>query len=135
MKTITIQTTTHSSRILIGEKLSNLPTYLPPGKTIIITDEKIHQLYGAAFPPVPVIIIGLGEQNKTMDTLARIFAQLIEYEADRSTFIVAIGGGIVCDVAGFHIYARPALWICIHYPAFAGGCQRRRKKRGKFQRI
>ena len=30
-----------------------------------------------------------------------IFDKLVEYEADRSTFIVAIGGGIVCDVAGF----------------------------------
>ena len=30
-----------------------------------------------------------------------IFDKLVEFEADRSTFIVGIGGGIVCDVAGF----------------------------------
>jgi 3-dehydroquinate synthase len=101
MKTITITTDSKISRILIGESLSNLPKYLPVGKTIIITDDNIHKLYGNIFPPVPVISIGLGEKNKTLETLAGIFEKLVEYEADRSAFIVAIGGGIVCDVAGF----------------------------------
>jgi len=43
-----------------------------------------------------------------MDTLSYIFKKLIEYEADRTWFVVAIGGGIVCDVAGFaaSIYMR-----------------------------
>jgi 3-dehydroquinate synthase len=93
---------------MIGESLSNLRQYLPPGKTIIITDEKVHELYGEAFPDFPVITMGLGEKNKTMATLDSIFEKLVEYEADRSTFIVAIGGGIVCDVAGFaaSIYMR-----------------------------
>jgi 3-dehydroquinate synthase len=101
MKTITITTDTKISQILIGESLGNLSKYLPSGKTIIITDDNIHELYGHAFPPVPVISIGLGEKNKTLETLASIFDKLVEYEADRSDFIVAIGGGIVCDVAGF----------------------------------
>ena len=101
MKTITITTDSKISQILIGESLQNLPKYLPAGKTIIITDDNIHRLYGNFFPPVPVISIGLGEKNKTLETLAGIFDKLVEYEADRSAFIVAIGGGIVCDVAGF----------------------------------
>jgi 3-dehydroquinate synthase len=101
MKTISITTDTKISQILIGESLGNLSKYLPSGKTIIITDDNIHELYGHAFPPVPVISIGLGEKNKTLETLANIFDKLVEYEADRSDFIVAIGGGIVCDVAGF----------------------------------
>lgn len=101
MKTITIHTDSKNSKILIGERLSNLPRYLPPGKSIIITDENIYRIYGKGFPDVPVISIGLGEKYKTMETLSLIFDRLVEYEADRSTFIVAIGGGIVCDVAGF----------------------------------
>jgi 3-dehydroquinate synthase len=101
MKTITIHTNSRDSKILIGERFQNLANYLPPGKSIIITDNNILKLYGDALPPIPVISIGLGEKNKTMETLACIFDKLVEHEADRSTFIVAIGGGIVCDVAGF----------------------------------
>jgi 3-dehydroquinate synthase len=101
MKNITITTDTRISQILIGESLQNLGKYLPAGKVIVITDDNILRLYRNALPPFPVISIGLGEKNKTMETLTYIFDKLIEYEADRSTFIVAVGGGIVCDIAGF----------------------------------
>lgn len=101
MKIIEINTSPHTSRIIIGERLYSLPSYLPDGKTIIITDDKIKSLYGQHFPKVPVIVTSQGEKNKTMATLDLIFEKLVEYEADRSTFIVAVGGGIVCDVAGF----------------------------------
>lgn len=101
MKQILINTIPRRSKILIGERLENLPNYLPDTKTIIITDEKILSLYGRQFPDIPVIVTGQGEKNKTLATLDKIFEKLVEYEADRSTFIVAIGGGIVCDVAGF----------------------------------
>jgi 3-dehydroquinate synthase len=101
MKKITLSTDTRKSIILVGEKLKNLDDYLPTGKVIVITDQHINKLYNHAFSSFPVIEIGLGESNKTLETLSLIFEKLIEYEADRNTFIVAIGGGIVCDVAGF----------------------------------
>jgi|WetSurSiteA1Bulk_404760.scaffolds.fasta_scaffold02044_2 3-dehydroquinate synthase len=101
MKTIEITTDSRVSKIVIGESIRNLTDYLPAGKTIIITDDNIHKHYGKSFPDVPVITIGLGEKSKTLDTLSVIFEKLIACEADRSTFIVAVGGGIVCDVAGF----------------------------------
>jgi 3-dehydroquinate synthase len=101
MQTITLRTTSRPSQIHIGEKLSSLSTYVPPGKSIIITDNRIFRLYRQQFPDVPVIVTGEGEVNKTMSGLEKIFEKLVEYEADRSTFIVAIGGGIVCDTAGF----------------------------------
>jgi 3-dehydroquinate synthase len=101
MKKINIQTDTKLSQIIIGESLHRLANYVPPGKTIIITDDNIIKFYKDSLPSWQVITIGLGELHKTMETLTRIFDRLIELEADRSTFIVAIGGGIVCDVAGF----------------------------------
>jgi len=108
MQTITIHTDSKISKILIGEKLGSLGRYIPGGKTILITDDKIHKLYGASFPEFPVISIGTGEKHKTLETLQLIFDKLVEFEADRSTFIVGIGGGIVCDVCGFaaSIYMR-----------------------------
>lgn len=101
MKTIEINTDAKVSRIIIGDSLKNLSSYIPGGKAIIITDVTLYRIYGKDFPPLPVIVMGLGESHKTLETLAYIFERLIEYEADRSTFIIAIGGGIVCDVAGF----------------------------------
>ncbi len=101
MKTIDIKGIQTSSSILIGEKLDSLQTYVPPGKAVIITDTNVREYYAAQFPPYPVIEIGLGESNKTLDTVESIYRQLLEVGADRSTFVIGIGGGIVCDIAGF----------------------------------
>ena len=89
------------SRILIGETLDRLAHYLPKGRTIFITDENVQRLYGHRFPAGEVIAIGCGEQHKTLETLALIYDRLIAAEADRSSFVVGIGGGIVGDVTGF----------------------------------
>jgi 3-dehydroquinate synthase len=67
----------------------------------VVTDEHVAPLYRDQFPNCAVITIGLGEKNKTLATIEAIYHQLIELEADRSTFIVGIGGGIVGDVTGF----------------------------------
>ncbi len=102
MKVLKVKTDTHLSDILIGEKIANLSQYIPSKKCVIISDLNLIRLYGNQFPSnVPVIEIGLGEKNKTVQTLEFIFDKFVEYEVDRSTYVVAIGGGIVCDVAGF----------------------------------
>jgi len=89
------------SRIMVGEHLANLSRYLPQGRTVIITDENVGEIYGGHFPDTQVITIGCGEKNKTLETLADIYDRLIAAEADRTAFIVGIGGGIVGDVTGF----------------------------------
>lgn len=102
MQTIHIKTGTGESTIYLGEKLANLKKYLPEGKkVVVITDENIIKHYGSYLGEFPVITIGLGEKNKTMQTLEKIFEEFISLEVDRSSFIVAVGGGIVCDVVGF----------------------------------
>jgi 3-dehydroquinate synthase len=42
-----------------------------------------------------------GEHAKSLETVKEIYTKLLDYEADRSTFIVGIGGGVVCDLTGF----------------------------------
>jgi 3-dehydroquinate synthase len=101
MNTLEIQGNTGKSTLLVGEKLENIAAYLPPSKTVIITDGKVRRLYGNRFPESPVIEIGMGEENKTLETVLNIFEQLISLEADRGVFIIGIGGGIVCDITGF----------------------------------
>jgi len=101
MITIKISGNTGNSDIIIGEKISRFWDYLPERKTIVITDDRVEKLYGSLWEDLPTIIIGQGEANKTLNTLGLIFHQLLELNADRKTFILGIGGGIVCDLAGF----------------------------------
>jgi 3-dehydroquinate synthase len=85
----------------VGENLKNLNAYLSDTPVVIITDEIVAGLYEKDFPSAPVIRIGMGESIKTLDTVGRIYRELIRLEADRSVFLLGIGGGIVCDVTGF----------------------------------
>jgi len=101
MQKITVQGLQSDSEILINEKLANAGQYLPAGRVVIITDETVSKLYQSAFPSPEVLRIGTGEGIKNLDTVRKLYEGLLHLEADRSTFILAIGGGIVCDVAGF----------------------------------
>lgn len=101
MKTIHIQGMKGDSVIQIGETFENLKKYLPPENVAIVTDSNVARYYQSRFPPYEVIEIGVGERVKTLDTVQRIFEKFLHLEADRSWFMVGIGGGIVCDIAGF----------------------------------
>lgn len=101
MKKIEIQGKTGNSQIFVGESLKNLTSYLHQRKVVLITDDNVAGFYEKDFPKADVIRIGTGEGVKILETLERIYQQLIELEADRSVFLVGIGGGIVCDVTGF----------------------------------
>ncbi len=89
------------SKILVGESLQNLPEHLPPTKCIIITDTYVKNHYHHLFPDFDLIELESGEHAKSLETIGEIYTKLLDYEADRSTFIVGIGGGVVCDLAGF----------------------------------
>ncbi|MCH7658593.1 MAG: 3-dehydroquinate synthase, partial [Bacteroidetes bacterium] len=90
-----------SSRILIGEYLANVKKHLPHNRVIIITDENVSRLYKDKFPGFPVITIGTGEKAKTLDTVSEITDEFINLGVDRGSFILGIGGGVVCDITGF----------------------------------
>jgi 3-dehydroquinate synthase len=90
-----------SSRIVVGESLENVIKYLPHRRVIIITDENVSRLYRDKFPDFPVITIGTGEKIKTLDTIGEITDEFIRLGVDRGSFILGIGGGLVCDITGF----------------------------------
>ncbi len=102
MQTVRIQGLSGPSDIAVGERIENLPDYLPPDtRCVIVTDANVERLHRHRFPPAEVITIGTGEKIKTLESVAHVYRELIRLEADRFTFLVAIGGGLVCDVAGF----------------------------------
>ena len=101
LKKIEIQGDTRHSQIFVGERIENLASYLKHKQVVIITDDNVARFYQKDFPKADVIRIGTGERVKTLETVERIYQQLIELEAARSVFLLGIGGGIVCDITGF----------------------------------
>lgn len=101
MEVLKVKGSGRESMIYVGEKLQNVSRYIPLERTIIITDSNVAAHYRREFPPCPVITVGIGEKIKTLETVKEIFSKLLELEAQRSSFILGIGGGIVCDIAGF----------------------------------
>ena len=101
MKTLEIHGSTGDSTILIGERLRNLRKYIPSEKAVIITDTNVKHHYLKDFPSCEVIEMGAGEKIKNLDTVRTIYRKLVDYEVDRSSFIIGVGGGVICDIAGF----------------------------------
>ncbi len=97
-----------TSHIHVGEKLDNVPSFIPDTDVFILTDDHLNALYGHRFPEGHVIPMGTGESIKTLDTVTAILSGLMDKGCDRSSFILGIGGGIVCDITGFaaSIYMR-----------------------------
>lgn len=63
-----------------------------------------------------IITIPPGEKNKSFDQLQNILSQLAQYEANRNTLLINLGGGVICDIGGFaaSIYKRGIQYI--HVP-------------------
>jgi 3-dehydroquinate synthase len=68
---------------------------------VVVSDTNIDRHYHSLIEPYDHVLIGLGEASKTLLTLDAIYRRFIELGVDRSCFVLAIGGGIVTDVAGF----------------------------------
>ena len=91
----------NSSRVYIGSAAELLPELLPEGRVVVVSDATIDRLYHPLVAKYDAVLIGLGESIKTLQSVETIYRRFIELGVDRSTFVLAIGGGIVTDVAGF----------------------------------
>ncbi len=89
------------TNVYMGNAWELIDEMLPGKDVIIITDINVGGLYGHHFPEYPVITIGTGEAVKEPDTVETIIKHLLAIGADRSSFLLGIGGGIVCDITGF----------------------------------
>lgn len=79
-----------------------------PSSIMVITDTHVGPLYLEevckeleTIAPVFTHQFEAGEQSKHLGTITQIYDKLIEYEMDRSSLIVALGGGVVGDMSGF----------------------------------
>ncbi len=68
---------------------------------IIITDENVYQHHHQKLSAYPVIKIRPGEAFKTQATVDHIINELIKLGAQKSSFLVGVGGGVVTDITGY----------------------------------
>jgi shikimate kinase/3-dehydroquinate synthase len=71
-------------------------------RRLVISDETVAALHGARVPDAAGLIeIPPGEEHKTLQTAERVWHALVEQGATRADHVVALGGGVVGDLAGF----------------------------------
>jgi len=75
-----------------------------PKRRFIVSNATVWRLHGEALSgitPEEPILLPDGERFKQLPTVGRIYDALIRAGADRATTIVAVGGGVIGDIAGF----------------------------------
>src|SRR5689334_9078573 len=91
----------HISNGLLG----NISHYLPTGKVVVITNTTLAPLYGESvcrsLVDATIVTMPDGEQFKTLDTVSKLYIDLVDAGLDRSGTVIALGGGVVGDTAGF----------------------------------
>ena len=100
--------------------LTNLPLYLGPADAwVVITDETVDNLYGRDLlrnwkhNKVHKIVIPAGEESKNLHMVEAILRRMLDSGITRSSCVLALGGGVVGDLAGFcaSIYMRGISYI------------------------
>lgn len=80
-----------------------------PKKLMLVTDTNVEKFYagevmsvleGAGYD-VDCFAFDAGEENKTVNTVLDICSKCMEHKLDRKSMIVALGGGVTGDMAGF----------------------------------
>ncbi|QJD72410.1 3-dehydroquinate synthase [Marinobacterium sp. LSUCC0821] len=110
MQNVEVDLGDRSYPIYIGEQLFaqvDIAGLIKGRQVMIVTNETIAPLYLSALrdqlPALQVdeVILPDGESFKTLDTLNLIFDALLEMRHNRTTTLIALGGGVIGDMTGF----------------------------------
>ena len=85
------------------------------GKRVVITDVHVDLAWPALLPGVPRLVFPAGEQHKTRESWAELTDRVLALGVDRDAVIVAIGGGVATDLAGFvaATLLRGVRWVAV----------------------
>jgi 3-dehydroquinate synthase len=110
MPTFRVETSQHSySAVVERGVIASTAQYLPPkaGKVFVVSTEDVWRHVGGrlagALDGVPhdVLFLPGGEDQKRLAPLEVLADRMVELGADRTSVVIAYGGGIVTDMAGF----------------------------------
>jgi 3-dehydroquinate synthase len=108
-QTITVDLGARSYPIVIGSGLLgdfDLASHLPGPDCLIVTNDTVGPLYldrllDSLGGNCNIVSLPDGEKYKTSDSIAVVIDKLVACSANRDTTVVALGGGVVGDIAGF----------------------------------
>lgn len=90
-----------TTRIVSGSVREVLAELLPQGRVIAFVDAEVEAHHNLSELLPESIVIPAGEENKNLELATMLWRELIEAKADRQTFLLGVGGGVVCDLVGF----------------------------------
>jgi 3-dehydroquinate synthase len=108
--TIDVRTAAGTYPVIIGEGVAHgLRRLLDDrglgARRFVVSNPLVWRLHGdavqRALPGAVAILVPDGERHKNLPTVTRIYDSLIRAEADRHSVVVAVGGGVIGDMAGF----------------------------------
>lgn len=107
--------------VIVGQvsDLTNFPMQNP----IFVTDEQVAKFHGervlmtlrdAGLTP-KIITVPAGEAHKNLETIQSLWHRFLEHGLDRKSTVIALGGGVIGDMAGFaaSTYMRGVDWVCV----------------------
>ncbi|MCC9004386.1 MAG: 3-dehydroquinate synthase, partial [Candidatus Competibacter sp.] len=111
MKTLYVELGDRRYPIYIGPGLLDRPdllrAHVPGRQVLVVSNTTVAPLYldrvRAALAGLrhEAVVLPDGEQYKTLETLDEIFTALLSHRLDRDCTLVALGGGVIGDMAGF----------------------------------
>ncbi|MGB9976848.1 3-dehydroquinate synthase [Thermovenabulum sp.] len=127
-KEIAVKSESKIYRVVVGFKILQeaLADYLKENRfsgIVLVTSPVINQLFGSPLREVFIekgfdiktVFIEDEEEKKDINTLSKIYDEFIKLGVDRSSLVIALGGGITGDVAGFAAatYMRGIKWVYV----------------------
>jgi 3-dehydroquinate synthase len=111
---VRVHTTQRDYEVLVGRgRLSDLGAVLrrggPSGRAVIVCDENVAPLYAqsahkslvAGGYDVSEVVLPAGEERKTLACAEELYGAFYERRLRRTDVVVALGGGVIGDLAGF----------------------------------
>jgi 3-dehydroquinate synthase len=112
MREISLKVGTVSQIIIergITGKLTSRGVLKPVQSAFVVTDENVAPLYLGRIRDqlvelgcrVGSAVLPAGEQTKSLDSLAHLYERFVQEGLDRTSLVVALGGGVIGDLAGY----------------------------------
>ncbi|WP_353855418.1 3-dehydroquinate synthase [Bacillus sp. Bos-x628] len=114
MKTLEVSTSSSNYPVYIGDGIRRnivdliTSTRCSYTKLLIVTDSAVDAIYGSEMVrfleqkwSVQKVVVPNGEQSKSFSQFEHIHTKAIQFQLDRSSCIMALGGGVIGDLAGF----------------------------------
>ena len=101
MKKTSLQFTTKKVDYYFDTSFADLDLLIPKEQQIFITDENVFQSLAPKFKGRKLITVPAGEAYKNQSTVDSIIHQLMDLGADRQSFLIGVGGGVITDLTGY----------------------------------